>query len=92
MDITMISVAMGILIVTTVINTITHFLNWIHKKKIEPSLISVIVPVINAYVVYGLITTASEASVKVFVYVEGVVLALLIVLSVLYAVIKISEA
>ena len=89
MDVSIQTLAIGILLFTTGFDSLLYLVNRIANKKINPSYWRVIFTLIEGYVVYGLITTASDSAVKNYVYYNGAGIVLIGIVSIL-AVILVS--
>ena len=90
-DIHLTMVAVIILILVQGLESFMKLIFWAKGTTIKQSWLSVISPLITAYILYGLITTASEAAVKTYVYIEGGMFVLLCVFAVLAVVVMLSE-
>ena len=90
-DISLTTIAIIILILAQGFESLTRLIFWAKGKTIKQNLFSVISPLITVYVLYGLITTASEAAVKTFVYIEGGMFVVVCVLSLVVFVCMASE-
>ncbi|MCU7526740.1 MAG: hypothetical protein HF308_19885 [Ignavibacteria bacterium] len=76
MEISIITIAIAILIISSLLEAIFALLNLIKHRKRDPSVLYVITPALSVYVLYGLITTASVGAVTIYVYVTGGILIL----------------
>lgn len=83
MEVSMNAIAVGILIFTTGFNALLYLVNRIANKKINPSYWRVLFTLIEGYIVYGLITTASDQAVKNYVYYNGAEIVLIGIVSIL---------